>query len=316
MRYFEKYFATATSLNAASHGLGALSIPPFMDLVITYYGWHGAFQILSAIMANICVCGLFLRPLPAKSGIPQGAVGGPGCKTHTGEAIDGAPASNSENIQQPYSRHTSVKGRFLSFLKDVFQDFNFSLFFSVRFLLHAIVCGFLFACTQTFIIFIVPNAINIGISPLKASFLMIPFGLGVIIARITPISCLVDKKFMSASTLGGISYLICGAIIIVMPFVKPYVALMILTVLCGLTHGIGGGLRTVLIALCAPTKDDAPGAVAWTSTFIGIGSVVFIVITGKSIKSPTLPYFIRRHHLKGVEWVHGLFLFPLVLGKI
>ena len=298
MRYFEKYFATATLLNAASHGLGAMSIPPLMELVITYYGWHGAFMILSAIMANICVCGLLLRPLPANSSIPLSAVGGPDCKTPTGEAIDGVPSRNPDNRQQPYSRHTSVKGRCFSFLKDVLQDFNFSLFFSVRFLLQAIVCGFLFACTQTFIIFIVPNAINIGVSPLKASFLMIPFGLGVIMARIAPISCLVDKKFISASTLGGIAYLICGAIIIVMPFIKPYVALMILTVVCGLTHGIGGGLRTVVTALCAPKKEDVPGAVAWSLTFIGIGSVVFIVITGKSIKSPTLPYFIRTYNLK------------------
>ena len=307
MRYFEKYFATATSLNAASHGLGALSIPPFMELATTHYGWHGTFMILSAIMANICVCGLMLRPLPAKSGIPQGAVGGPGCKTHTGEAID--EASNHDNRPLPFSRHTSlVKGKCFSFLKDVLKDFHFSLFLSVRFLLQVIVSGFIFACTQTFIIFIVPNAVNIGISPLNASFLMIPFGLGIIIARIAPISYLVDKKFTSAATLGGVSYLTCGVTIIVMPFVKLYEALMILTVLSGLTHGIGGGLRTVLIALCAPTKEEAPGAVAWSLTSIGIGSLVFIVITGKSIKNPTCRTASERTmtHLKYLKNELGL----------
>ena len=301
MQYFEKYFATAMSLNAASHGLGALVIPPFLELVIIYYGWHGAFMILSAIMANICVCGLMLRSLPAKSGVPQGTVGGPGGNTETGEAMTGEHASNTQtgeviagehasnpdNRDLPYSRHTSIKGTCFSFLKDVLKDFNFSLFFSVRFLLQVIVSGFLFACTVTFIITIVPNAINKGISPLNASFLMIPFGLGVIIARIAPISYLVDKKFISASTLGGVSYLTCGAIIIVMPFVKSYVALMSLTILCGLTHGIGGGPKLVVAASCAPTKEEAPGALAWYLTFVGIGSVVFILIRGESIKVPT-----------------------------
>ena len=308
----------AVSLNAASHGLGALVIPPFLELMIIYYGWRGAFMILSAIMANICVCGLMLRPLPAESDVPQGTVVGPGGNTQTGEAITDEHVSNPDNRDLPYPRHTLIKRTCYTFLKNVFKNFNISLFFSVRFLLQVIVSGFLFACIITFIITIVPNAVNIGISPLNASFLMIPFGLGVVIARIAPISYLVDKKFISASTLGGVSYLECGAFILIMPFIKSYVTLMSLTVLCGLTHGIGGGSRLVVVASCAPTKEEAPGALAWFLTFAGIGSVVFMSITGESIKGPTYRksfFYMVMASKFGVKLENYMGLFYYVYGR-
>ena len=251
-----------------------------MELVISYYGWHGAFQILSAIMANICVCGLLLRPVPAMSGV---AISDPGDNTHKGKAADGEPASNIDHRDLSFSHHTPVRGTCFRFSKDVFKDLNLSLFCNVRFLLQVMVCGFLFACTQTFSIFIVPHAINVGITESEASFLMTSYGIGVILARISPISCLVDKKFMSASTLCEISFLVCGAAIILTAFVTSYVPLMIITVLCGLTYGIGGGLRAVITASCAPTKEEVSGAFAWWLTFIGIGSVVFMLITGRLI---------------------------------
>ena len=47
--------------------------------------------------------------------------------------------------------------------------------------------------------------------------------------------------------------------------------------------------------------------------FYCIADVKFIWVIGNSAS-----YFFQNinHKLRGVEWVHGLFLFPLVLGKM
>ena len=52
----------AHMLNVATVGVGAFTMPPLFEVLFTLYGWRGSFQIFSAIMTNICVCGLLLRP--------------------------------------------------------------------------------------------------------------------------------------------------------------------------------------------------------------------------------------------------------------
>lgn len=42
--------------------MGNFAIPPLMRVLLDYYGLSGALLVLAAIMLNVCVCGLLMRP--------------------------------------------------------------------------------------------------------------------------------------------------------------------------------------------------------------------------------------------------------------
>ena len=67
--YFQHYFAFANGVNSSCSGLGTLLFPPMVQLLVNYFGWRGAMLCLSAVMANICVCGaVMVPPRPMQTG--------------------------------------------------------------------------------------------------------------------------------------------------------------------------------------------------------------------------------------------------------
>ena len=163
--FFDKHFTFANMLSAASSGIGYLSIPPAIEFLISQYGWNGAFQIMSAIMAHLCVCGLLLRA--------------PKRETQQQQSLRSSTISDNRPDK-------TRGGSCVMFLEEVAKNFDLSLFRNVRFIFQSAVNGFLQGAMIASLIYLVPYARSVGVSPLKSSYLMIAYGVAtVVVACIT-----------------------------------------------------------------------------------------------------------------------------------
>ncbi|XP_038050757.1 monocarboxylate transporter 12-like [Patiria miniata] len=59
--YFIKRFNVANAVTYAGRGMGTMAIPPLFQLLLDTYGWRGACLVISAIMANMILCGVLFR---------------------------------------------------------------------------------------------------------------------------------------------------------------------------------------------------------------------------------------------------------------
>ncbi|XP_072035525.1 monocarboxylate transporter 12-like [Amphiura filiformis] len=264
--YFDKHAALAYMILTACTGIGFLSVPPLMEFLITHYSWQGALQINSAIMANICVCGALLRPSPP----------------NTKPINSRKDRMEQKNVEFKILAQTdsSVKMSCFNFLHDLCADFDLSLFRNVRFIFLAIIAGTFIGAVATNAIYLVPYAISIGISDFKASLLMLFYGVFIVVARLSPIGWIVDKKVISASTLGGISFLILGCMGIFTPFVRTFTHLVVVSAGYGIFQGIGTPMYIIVIAESPGDKEKAKGALAWYIIAYGLGSLISIFIAG------------------------------------
>ncbi|XP_071497892.1 monocarboxylate transporter 14-like [Diadema antillarum] len=60
--YFDKNFSTIRGISSAGSGLGLTLFPPLVQLLTDMYGWEGSMLIVSAIVGNLIVTSLLLRP--------------------------------------------------------------------------------------------------------------------------------------------------------------------------------------------------------------------------------------------------------------
>lgn len=53
----------AYGIGLSGSGIGTFVLAPLVQLLIDLYSWRGALLVLSAFVANLCVCGALLRPI-------------------------------------------------------------------------------------------------------------------------------------------------------------------------------------------------------------------------------------------------------------
>ncbi len=254
-------------IGSASSGIGYLLVPPLMEYLIQSYSWQGAMQIISAIIANICVCGVLLSSTPLRIGAT------PPTKT---TKLSSSSSAVSSDMDVPDNR-----GKLSDFFRDVFDDFDLGLFRNVRFVFQSIIGGLLLGAMNTFGVYIFPAAVSIGISTRNASLLMLVYGVLILATRLSPISYIVDKNIISATKLCGVSNLLLGIIMIITPFGRTYAYLVAVCVGYGVTQGVAGSMITMVIAESPGVKEKAKGAIAWHIIAYGIGCLTSVFIAGK-----------------------------------
>lgn len=66
--YFHQRKALAYGIAMSGSGIGTFVLAPAVQLLIELYSWRGALLVLSAFVANLCVCGALLRPITVQEG--------------------------------------------------------------------------------------------------------------------------------------------------------------------------------------------------------------------------------------------------------
>ncbi|XP_022078015.2 monocarboxylate transporter 12-B-like [Acanthochromis polyacanthus] len=70
--YFQRRKALAYGVAMSGSGIGTFVLAPVVQQLIELYSWRGALLVLSAIVANLCVCGALLRPITLQEEVDEG----------------------------------------------------------------------------------------------------------------------------------------------------------------------------------------------------------------------------------------------------
>lgn len=191
--YFRRRKALAYGVAMSGSGIGTFVLAPLVQQLIESYTWRGALLILSAFVANLCVCGALLRPIAVQEEEeeePRSA----GEETATGnlalklskDSEDGLLTSGVSSpapllLGQPRPR--TQRGRGFSSCLLSSKEFRFLLLpdflvLSVSFLFLASGCSLPF-------VYLVPYALSAGVHLQHAAFLMSILGVIDIVGNIT-----------------------------------------------------------------------------------------------------------------------------------
>lgn len=64
--YFEKYRSLATGIAVCGSGLGTFIFAPFVDFLVTNYGWRITVGVISGLVLLCTLFGMLFRPLPTE----------------------------------------------------------------------------------------------------------------------------------------------------------------------------------------------------------------------------------------------------------
>ncbi|CAG01031.1 unnamed protein product, partial [Tetraodon nigroviridis] len=181
--YFHKRMALAYGVGLSGSGIGTFVLAPAVQLLIDLYSWRGALLVLSAFVANLCVCGALLRPITLQNFNE---------KEESDE--DSKTEAEVSRLFLPESRRRCLDSCILSS-----QDYSFLLLpdflgLALSFLLLASGCSLPF-------IYLVPYALGNGVSQQNAAFLMSILGVIDIVGNVT-FGWLTDRKCLKPYRLG------------------------------------------------------------------------------------------------------------------
>uniref|UniRef100_A0A3B4ZTY0 Solute carrier family 16 member 12 n=1 Tax=Stegastes partitus TaxID=144197 RepID=A0A3B4ZTY0_9TELE len=148
--YFRQRKALAYGVAMSGSGIGTFVLAPAVQLLIELYSWRGALLVLSAVVANLCVCGALLRPITLQ-------------EEEEAEEDEGAEQCGEKQL-------CDKEYRFL-----LLPDF---LGLAVSFLVLASGCSLPF-------VYLVPYALSAGVSHQHAAFLMSILGVIDIVGNVT-----------------------------------------------------------------------------------------------------------------------------------
>ncbi|KAM9837872.1 LOW QUALITY PROTEIN: monocarboxylate transporter 12-B [Aulostomus maculatus] len=189
--YFQQRKALAYGIAMSGSGIGTFVLAPAVQLLIELYSWRGALLVLSAFVANLCVCGALLRPITGQEDEEETAMEEERrCRISSQDAkLTSSLSRESEDNLLSGHPAPQERGHHSCFLPS--KEYRFLL--QPDFLGLAV--SFLFlasGCSLPFV-YLVPYALSGGISHQHAAFLMSILGIIDIVGNIT-FGWLTDRK--------------------------------------------------------------------------------------------------------------------------
>ncbi|XP_071806915.1 monocarboxylate transporter 13-like [Asterias amurensis] len=278
-RYFDKRYSMANGLAYSGSGVGILTLAPLSQLLIDCYGWRGALSVIGAMTFNVAVCGALLRPLHLSTGMKG-----------QGRRYQRLPSNNDDTNSIDSSNDIDddvtpggggvsgdsesgggcckFKGEILAL--SLFKDPSFLLLMVVQ------VCG-RFAY-MGWLVYLIPHAIEKGITPMGATLLASIAGITNIFSRALH-GILVDRKILTATHLLTIAAVVAAGSLIVDPLLKTFATLTIASLTYGLASGVYFPISVVVVKNAVGVEKFA-NALGWSYGFAGIGRMLAGFITG------------------------------------
>ncbi|XP_059386692.1 monocarboxylate transporter 12-B-like isoform X1 [Carassius carassius] len=267
--YFFERKALAYGIAMSGSGIGTFILAPVVQLLIEHYSWRGALLILGGFVSNLCVCGALLRPiilkeeeacpLPVDSECEYG-VKPPAVKSvPTGSAV-------GDKLEVDAKQQCLQSMQEYHFL--LMPDF---LVLAGSFLLLASGCSLPF-------VYLVPYALDVGVSHQHAAFLMSILGVIDIIGNIT-FGWFTDRRCLKKYR--NICYMFAvgmeGLCCLFIPLLRTFVLLVPFSVLYGYFDG-------AYVALIPVVTSDVVGT-TYLSSALG---VVFFLHAVPYLVSPPI----------------------------
>uniref|UniRef100_A0A4W5M8A5 Monocarboxylate transporter 12 n=1 Tax=Hucho hucho TaxID=62062 RepID=A0A4W5M8A5_9TELE len=224
--YFCERKALAYGIAMSGSGIGTFILAPVVQLLIEHYSWRGALLILGGVVANLCVCGALLRPITLKEEeeahgpVPLDTECGYGVKAPVVSMLEESLAINNNNSR-----------RFQSMQEYCFLLMPDFLMLAVSFLFLASGCSLPF-------VYLVPYALDVGVSHHQAAFLMSILGVIDIMGNIT-FGWLVDRRCLKKYR--NVCYMIAvgmeGLCLLFIPLLRTFALLVPFSVFYGYFDG-------------------------------------------------------------------------------
>ncbi|KAM9336304.1 monocarboxylate transporter 12-B-like [Symphorus nematophorus] len=273
--YFHQRKALAYGIAMSGSGIGTFVLAPAVQMLIELYSWRGALLVLSAFVANLCVCGALLRPITLREEdeavgeerlgnvSPQDAELAVKLSKESEDSLLSSGKSSplplpllSGNPAPQPQRRRWFSSCFLSS-----TDYRFLLLpgfmgLAVSFLFLA--CG----CSLPFV-YLVPYALNVGVSHQQAAFLMSILGVIDIVGNIT-FGWLTDRRCLKPFRLSCyvVSVAMEGLCCLFMPLLRSFPLLVPFAVLYGYFDG-------AYVALIPVVTSDLVGS-QYLSSALGV----------------------------------------------
>ena len=170
--YFEKNHSFAMGIAVCGSGLGAFVFSPVNRILIDYFDVNGSFLIISALLLNLIPCGLVIRPVPIEPAEKAKK------KKRALKQIKKSRDTDLEALQlngvEVEDNKTKKKSSFLK--RTMHSLFDFTLFYDVLFMFFAFSNFLTSLGFNAPYIFIVDQAISVGIEKHKADYLVSAIG--------------------------------------------------------------------------------------------------------------------------------------------
>lgn len=263
--YFRRRKALAYGIAMSGSGIGTFVLAPAVQLLIELYSWRGALLVLSAFVANLCVCGALLRPITVQEEEEEAGSAGEekagNTRSHDAE-LAVKPSKDSEKALLPASSAPQPPGRrcfssyFLSSEQYRFLLLPDFLGLSVSFLFLASGCSLPF-------VYLVPYALSVGVSHQHAAFLMSILGVIDIVGNIT-FGWLTDRRCLKPYRLACYIFSVSmeGLCCLFTPLLRSFALLVPFAVLYGYFDG-------AYVALIPVVTSDLVGA-PYLSSALGV----------------------------------------------
>ncbi|XP_049916005.1 monocarboxylate transporter 12-B [Epinephelus moara] len=279
--YFHQRKALAYGIAMSGSGIGTFVLAPAVQLLIELYSWRGALLVLSAFVANLCVCGALLRPITLQEGGEEvdGEEGESVGEEKPGnillqdaelavklkESDDSLKSSSPSSLPLPLLSGNPApklqRRRCFSFCFLSSQEYRFLLLpdflgLAVSFLFLASGCSLPF-------VYLVPCALNSGVSHHQAAFLMSILGVIDIMGNIT-FGWLTDRRCLKPYRLACYIFAVGmeGLCCLFMPLLRSFPLLVPFAVLYGYFDG-------AYVALIPVVTSDVVGS-QYLSSALGV----------------------------------------------
>ena len=259
---------TAIGLACTGGAVGVMICPPIAEQLIARFGWRGAMTLVGAANANLVICGILMRQRQTSPTYRQI------------ETSDTAVESEQTN-----ENHSSLISKWAQSFAEPFKVLVNKPVFT------AIMTARLFTTIaySGWAIFLVPHAIEKGLSSNNAAFLSSIGGIATIFGRLIP-GPIVDSGFVSAIQLAVLTLLANT-----LAYVWDYWSYSFWSLsLAALINGFNFGSDVVLIfPLCVEVLGGKNAIDGYGLCFIpgSVGGVVGGIFIGKCLNLFLLTYF-------------------------
>ncbi|XP_047233571.1 monocarboxylate transporter 12-B-like [Girardinichthys multiradiatus] len=192
--YFQRRKALAYGIAMSGSGIGTFVLAPVVQVLIDLYSWRGALLVLSAFVANLCVCGALLRPitLQKEEGSETGDVSVKDAELSlTRKSQDAFQLLDNQSVPSllpltlPHGNPApGLKGRYC-FSSCFLSKSEYHFLLLPDFLGLALSFFFLASGCSLPFVYLVPYAVSVGVSQQTAALLMSILGAVDIVGNIT-----------------------------------------------------------------------------------------------------------------------------------
>ncbi|KAM4715129.1 monocarboxylate transporter 12-B [Anableps anableps] len=188
--YFQRRKALAFGVAMSGSGIGTFVLAPVVQVLIDLYAWRGALLILSAFVANLCVCGALLRPITVQR---EKWVETGDYRFYSKNMSAKQSVPSSLPVTHPQGNPASGLKERCCFSSCFLSNSEYHFLLLPDFL--GLALSFLFlasGCSLPFV-YLVPYALSVGVSHQNAAFLMSILGAINIVGNIT-FGWLMDRR--------------------------------------------------------------------------------------------------------------------------